>query len=358
MEITKQPTLSFVIPARNDAFTGNFKWRLETTLNYLAGNLLKLDRLDETEVVICDWGSEEPLHTALCLDRAARKISRFVLIPPEIAHQLQKDSEFPVVLAQNTAIRRCRGEYIAQIDSDILFTIEFLKALFEILEKRRDIGVPADQSLIVAKRYHVPFKYVSNSPPIHELDWFIRHFKRFLPLNAYEGKISSTTLTLMRKELWKECGGYDERMIYRGGMEVDLGHRITRKYPWFDMTTFGLFTFHLEHIQGRKLNTRKWNTWSPENLPFHPNSRDWGLNSYSLEEFIYSQKATDIEQEEPAEKQSIRLNRILFFAIARVFYNRYGLLKRMLYYYAVGKHRAITIRQFFRDRLQTWWSKK
>ena len=52
------PLLSFVIMARNDEYMGNAKWRLETTLDFLATSLSKLGRLQDAEVVIVDWQSE------------------------------------------------------------------------------------------------------------------------------------------------------------------------------------------------------------------------------------------------------------------------------------------------------------
>ena len=348
-----RPRLSFVIPARNDGFMGNFKWRFETTLNYLADNLLEVGKLHEAEIVVCDWGSEELLHTAVNLNQVARQIVRFVLVPAELARRLQGDSEFPVVLAQNAAIRRCRGEYIAQTDSDILFTTEFLRNLFGILEGRRSIGVPVNSVMIVAKRYHVPFEYVSHSPPVYELDWFIEHFKKFLPLEANYGVISATALVMMHRNLWQECGGYDERLIYRGMMEFDLGKRVTSKYEWFDLTSLGLATFHLEHSYGRMVTTRKWNPASWKSLQFNPNSPDWGLNEYTLKEFVYP--ATRVEERDIKQEQSVRLNFVLLCSIVRVVLERFVFPRRLRFHCALCKHRLAVVLREFRGKPVTQW---
>jgi len=95
---------------------GNSRWRLETTLNYVADQVKELGRAKDVEVLVADWGSEVPLREVLRLTPAAADIVSFVLIPPEIALPLQKDSPFPEVLALNAAARRAKGTYIGRID--------------------------------------------------------------------------------------------------------------------------------------------------------------------------------------------------------------------------------------------------
>src|ERR1051325_3672989 len=121
-----QPLCTFVIGARNDGYMGNFLWRLKTCLNFLAQNLEAIGRLDDLEVIICDWNSPTPVHEALELGAAAARICRFIIVPAEIAVPLQRDSSFPIPIVQNIAIRRSRGTFIGQTDSDILFTKEVL----------------------------------------------------------------------------------------------------------------------------------------------------------------------------------------------------------------------------------------
>jgi hypothetical protein len=290
----KQPLISFIIPARNDGHMGNFNWRLETVLNYLADNLQKLGRLDDLEVVVGDWGSEEPLYKILSLTPTAKKIARFVLVPPDLALEKQADSVFPIVLIQNTAIRRCRGKFIAQTDSDILFTAKFLENLFEILEGKQDIGIPVEQALLYSSRCQVPWKYASSSPPINELDWFVRNFGSFLRIDPDHGLgFCGTGMVMMPRNLWDESSCFDEKLIYWGWMEIDLGFRITQKYPGFNLTDRGLMLFHLEHFrpETERKTTRKKNPIVRDNV-FRPNGDDWGLANYSLEEFTYPEEAS------------------------------------------------------------------
>ncbi len=278
------PKLSLVYVGRNDGYMGNFNWRLSTVLNYLAQNLQLLGRLDEVEVIVTDWGSQEPLHAALTLSAAARRIAKFLIVPPELARQMQGDSDFAIVIAQNAAIRRSQGEYIGQADSDMLFTAELLKGLFDVLEGKKSIGVRPDRAMIYTKRRHVPWRYVAGNPPIHEVDWLIHRWGRLLPVERFFGfEFAGPGFMIMHRQLWDECSGYDEKLIYRGWLEIDLGLRIRRKYPLINLQKIGLAAFHLEHFPSRggnclqrRLNPTEWNN------AFRPNGEQWGLHDYDL----------------------------------------------------------------------------
>src|SRR5882672_5606856 len=93
------PIISLILCSRNDQYMGNSRWRLNTTLNYLAQRMDELGREKDVEIVVADWGSTIPLREVLELSPAAARIVSFLLIPPGIARDLQKDSPFPEVLA-------------------------------------------------------------------------------------------------------------------------------------------------------------------------------------------------------------------------------------------------------------------
>src|SRR5258708_39099657 len=97
-----RPLLSFFTGARNDSYMGNFRWRLETTINYLGASLRKLGREGAVEFVITDWGSEVPLHRVLNLTEEGRRVVRFILVPPAQAklHQT-KENDYPTSVIQN-----------------------------------------------------------------------------------------------------------------------------------------------------------------------------------------------------------------------------------------------------------------
>jgi hypothetical protein len=283
------PLLSLIYVARNDNYMGNFAWRFETALNYLAANLVDLGLLDGVEAVVTDWGSDTPLHRVLTLSAAAQQIVRYVIVPPDIAQLEQRDSPFPIVIAQNAAIRRCRSDYIAQTDSDVMFTQDVLAFLLGVLMGDCPTEVPFDQALVYAKRRHVSWQYVTAEPPLDEFDWYMRRVGWLLPVETFLSfPFAGTGLMMMHRKLWEECRGYDERLIYWGWMEIDLALRIKRKYPLYDLRRQGLAVFHMEHYPSRRAGTnpRKMNPTEFNNA-FVANDEKWGLGRYSLEEYVY-----------------------------------------------------------------------
>src|SRR5678816_1962784 len=136
--------LSLILCSRNDQYMGNSRWRLQTTLNYLGQRVGELGREKGVEVLVADWGSETPLSEVLELSPAAATIVSFLLIPPELSRDLQKDSLFPEVLALNAAARRARGEYIGRIDQDTLVGRGFLEIFFELYEGKQQLNTPLE----------------------------------------------------------------------------------------------------------------------------------------------------------------------------------------------------------------------
>jgi glycosyltransferase involved in cell wall biosynthesis len=315
------PRLSLIIGARNDQFMGNFTWRLETALNYLAANLKRLGRLEDVEVVVTDWGSEVPLHSVLSLNWSARRIVRFILVPPPLAQELQGDSEFPIVLAQNAAVRRSRGGYISQVDSDILFTPEFLAKLFEILDGHQSVGEPLERALLFCGRQEISWWVASRNPDISEIEFVIQKLARFLPESAWvyvndpgicavynkrnnplhahdDFYFPWMAFAMLHRNAWHESRGYNERLIYRGAFDIDFALRIRQKYVWVDLGFFGVTLFHLNHhppISLLQSSPRKVNRMNATNFVFNPNDEGWGLGKYELQEVCYKADAQEGE---------------------------------------------------------------
>src|SRR6478672_1696243 len=166
------PILSLILCSRNDNYMGNSRWRLETTLNYVADQVELLGRERDVEVLVADWGSNIPLRDVLRLTPAAAQITSFILIPPEIARPLQKDSPFPEVLALNAAARRARGAYIGRIDQDTLVGQRFLKVFFQLHAQLW----PLDSALLFSNVRMVPYRFAVRCPSRAAVQEFINRF--------------------------------------------------------------------------------------------------------------------------------------------------------------------------------------
>jgi hypothetical protein len=277
--------LTLVIPGRNDAYMGDFKWRLGTCLDYLARNLKQAGRLHDVEVLICDWNSEVPLHHVLELTPDAAEIVRFVVVPPKFAVPAQQDSPFPIPIAQNVAIRRARGEFIAQTDSEILYTPSTVRALLNVLDGTVLTGVDNKRALLVSGRRHLPFQWAMRRPSLDEIDSFLnRNAGLAMKEPLFAGLATPSAMALMHRSVWLECGGYDERFIYWGWMEIDLYLRVTQRHPWRTLDNYGVNLVHIEHYKtGRQGGQTRRENPTPVSMQYEANDSMWGMAGLELE---------------------------------------------------------------------------
>jgi len=287
-----RPALSLILCSRNDEYMGNSRWRLQTTLNYAADQIEALGRTDDVEILVTDWGSDVPLREVLELTTAAARMVSFILVPPQIARPLQKDSPFPEVLALNAAVRRASGAYIGRIDQDTLVGRHFLDVFLGFADGSQTIDVPDEPVMFFANVRLVPYRFAVRCPPLRMVERYIEQLGGSLQLEIdrrWPFYHSSVGIWLLPQALWRECGGYDESMLYMNAMEIEMIQRLRLKYAIVDIGRIVDFDFyHLEHyhpwVPRRSSVYRKTNRYDnripPETL--HPNDEDWGLAQYPL----------------------------------------------------------------------------
>jgi hypothetical protein len=279
-----RPLLTLVIGARNDGYMGNFAWRLETCLNFLGDNLSAIGRIAEVEVLVCDWNSPEPVEGILALNPVIAGITKFIVVPGDVAVPLQLDSSFPIPIVQNIAIRRARGLYIGQTDSDILYTKDALLHLMAVLEGKSELDVSPAQSLLVASRRHVPWELASAAPGREEIDRYLRQSGNEAPLEKLiPGFATPSSCAILHREVWAACRGYDETLVNWGWMEIDLYLRLCQRLPWRDLAPLGVVLYHLEHYPNNNRTTapRKMNPMAIRDR-FDTGNEDWGHPGLAL----------------------------------------------------------------------------
>jgi hypothetical protein len=290
------PALSIILCSRNDTYMGDPVARLQLALNYLAANLASCGLESAVEIVVTDWGSASPLRNAVKLSSQAARVSKFVEVPQTLAAELQRDSAFAEVIALNAAARRSSGKYIARIDQDTLVGCRFLRYFF--LEVHGSDNSGADTKILFAQRRQIPFEFSSQNPSLTESQKFLRYCGRFLPVDVLSPFFHSPVgIMLMSKAIWCAAGGYDERMIHWGWMEVDFIRRLTSRYRVVDIGPItGYDFYHLEHYpQDQPRNTsRKLNATSIIPSAFHPNTDMWGLADRELSVNQASSTAADM----------------------------------------------------------------
>jgi hypothetical protein len=286
-----RPALSLILCSRNDQYMGNSRWRLQTTLNYVARQAYALSREADVEVLIADWGSGTPLRDVLELSAHAAQISSFILIPPGLARELQKDSPFPEVLALNAAARRAAGEYIGRVDQDTLVGRRFLRTFFDLYEGRKPLDPPLETALLFANVRLVPYRVSVRCPPLWAMERYIAAFRRLLRVEVSSSApcyFNSVGIWLAHRDLWHECRGYDERMLYMNDMEINMIERLRNRHRVVDLgRSVGWDFYHLEHYH--PLEPRTSGSYRRVNDPsfvtpreIAPNGADWGLAQVPL----------------------------------------------------------------------------
>ncbi len=287
--------ISFVLCSRNDQFQGDSLWRLGTSINYVARQLAMLGRLDEAEVIVTDWGSETvPLREAVALTEDARRITRFITVPPVLAKEKARDSPFAEVFAINAAVRRARGDYIGRIDQDTLVGRRFLTWFFDSVEASTG-RFPLQTTAMISNRRRIPYGFAVRTPRFPLVERYVTTFgQRVLPTmvalfaeSYWEVYIG---IILLHRDLWADCEGYDESFLYYGFMEFDLFMRLFTKYEGIDIGPLvGEDFYHLDHmpawIMWFKLD-RKTNVMRRPGLneppTMRPNGPAWGMSDHDL----------------------------------------------------------------------------
>jgi tetratricopeptide (TPR) repeat protein len=276
--------LSIVIQGRNDSYMGNFEWRLSTNINKLAQNIVNLGIQGKVQIILVDWGSEEPLSKVLTLSDEAINILDVIYVDKFVADKFNKDSEYSMVHAINTGIRRASGSYIMFCDGDTYIPNESLKKIVELISESTKSGFVPNRSLLMASRYHIPKSFQQSNPSLDEIDNFIKKNQ----FNLSHDKINTTEFTgtatayLLPRKIWYECTGFNEALIYWGWFDIDLFHRIKLKYDTYDFEDIGMPFYHLEHYSNS--NNRNMQAENPRKInqgiipaSFAINSKDWGL---------------------------------------------------------------------------------
>jgi len=334
--------ISFILCSRNDNYMGNPVGRLEIALNFLAKNIRLLGREESVEVIVTDWGSKVPLKDFMKLDAAAAKITRFLEVPITVVKEVQKDSPFAEVLALNAAARKASGQYIGRIDQDTLVGKHFLKIFFEWTDGERNPNMDLKTSYLFSKRRQIPFTFASRVSSLDAVEKFLRFCGRRLLVEKWGPFFfnSPVGIMILSKDLWMKCGGYDERLLYWGWMEVDLAHRLKEEHRVVDIGPLVHHDFyHLEHYDPRlpRQTPRKMNPMISENLEFYPNNHNWGLLKYplSLSSYVLNSNLRLSDKNQSVNDRR-ELKVVLMAIVSEIFESLYRDLKAVWKFFSSG----------------------
>jgi hypothetical protein len=281
---------------------GNSRWRLETSINLSLLNAKEANFLEQLEIIVSDWGSDVPLSEVIALVPEAEGRVKFVYIPPDISRKEQKDSKFPEVIALNAAARRATGDYIGRIDNDTIVGKEFYSNFKNCIDNKQNLWFEPEDVFMFVERRSIPYRISQKSFPLFYIENYLKWFgQRLKTESAREWGLpfwwSPVGIMIFHRKIWKNSGGYDEKLIYWGWMEGDLAIRLAQKHHLIDFKDLvGNHLYHLEHYsnlidykdRNGPATPRKKNSPVFNKLKYYKNDEHWGLSNFDIKTNKYT----------------------------------------------------------------------
>lgn len=282
------PIVSFILCGRDDEYLGDFNYRISTAISFLCRSARLIERLEDIEVVVVDWGGTRPLSQAVTLTPECDSGVRFIVVPPEVAATRNiGDRSFNVPAAFNTGIRRARGRFIAIMSADVLFSRVALFNLMHLLEGGYCRTFHHQRMLVNIERIMLPPGLCNRR---YTLDQWDRHLELHrhqcdYRRNLITGTSGGVGAILLPADLWQETEGFSEKYggAY-GWFDIELSLRINQRYPSIDSSNFGIVVFDMAPPRTR---TQKGESNIREiSFSFKSENDLWGLGEVHLEEQV------------------------------------------------------------------------
>lgn len=275
------PLLSHIMFGRNDNYLGNFKRRLEMSVNYNSRQAAECGHLGDYEILICDWDSPRPLRLDLNLDGPARQCTRFLEIDRDMIIGGGLDpAVFNLAAAMNVGLRRAGGEMLMLSPAEVFFPHQAMKNLFALI--KNEVSFPADirNCYLGALRYMVPWQIAEHLGP-DDLDrYFLLHCANLRPGHYFpdgshcHGLAAGEGAHLFSRELARKIKGASEEYIHRS-QDLDLGRRIGQLAPVLKADLAGVFCYDLDQRPRQRASLRVNEDKVYPTLS--PNGDNWGL---------------------------------------------------------------------------------
>jgi len=293
--LDKQKLISICLFGRNDNYMPDFLYRMETTINFVAQSVKRLDRLNDIEIIVLDWGSSNPLSQVLSLSQEAASICRFVLVRAE------EHGKIPVCSALNIAIQKSSGDYIAMCGADALIPPTSFQAIFNVIAGNSSIKSP-EKKYFNCGRHVLPHSVVESQPDIEGWERFLRLNSWKLPKqNAYGGFLyGNAGFLLMHREVLFEAKGLSESLNYGWGWnDIDLTLRLLHKYQWYDLGHEGFLLYDMEHSPTEGTRVKEIKEQPPHLIATNiSENAQWGVVGFEIEEQFSSYRAKTVSQVE------------------------------------------------------------
>lgn len=232
-----------------------------------------------TEIIIADDGST--IETKYVIDDYSRRS----VVP--IVHVWHEDDGFRLSMIRNKAIVRAKGEYIIQIDGDVVLEKHFIQDHIEISERgcfvcgsRVRLDEKISHKIIEGKMsqpnlFNMPLSYATNSLRCKLL-------RRYMATRYGQKKIDH--LRGCNMAFWREnliaVNGYNEDLTQWGHEDGEIAFRLHYSGVKKKFIKFGAVLYHLYHKEASRSNEQlhldRLQTVKEQRLTWCDN----GLNKY------------------------------------------------------------------------------
>ena len=239
--------LTLILATRNDRYNGDPMARLRVSLTRTLANAEAAGMpMDGLEIIVCDWGSEEPVKNAVPFHPALRHLH---------VSKTKADSYetfFYETKALNLAARGARGKWIGRMDQDTIVGRRFFEWYVA--------GNMEAGSVYFSPRRQLPPSVEEEQDGNNHNDPPTR--------TAYD---SAVGMFLLEREVWHRHRGYCEAMRFFNHIEVEFLTRLDKEHPIrFFAPEIDMPFYHLWHSR-HDADPRKQNELTPV-----PNGEDWG----------------------------------------------------------------------------------
>ena len=270
--------MSKIKPRSVSVLVATYNW--PQALRHAIHSIWSQDRLPD-EILIADDGSG---------DETLEQISQLKKNSPiPIRHIWHPDEGFRLAAIRNKAIDQAQGEYIIQIDGDIILDPHFISDHLKMAERGAflcgsRVWVSKAQSLSLLQQQpgarilkkHLPLSSILNSLRSYPLSKLLAdRYKKNRP----------TALRGCNMSFWKSdllaVNGYNEAIQGWGSEDAELAIRLINQGVKKRFLKFSAVAYHLYHLENSKSNSRlnekilnktieQRATWADSGIRSHP----------------------------------------------------------------------------------------
>lgn len=262
------PLITYVIASRNDGYCGNPMERLVNTLNSI------LHKSINCEIIVVDWGSEEPIVDEVVGQIPYTNKTRFVMIPPHVTNNfldLHK-APFPETIALNVGFRLAKGDFCGRLDQDTMIGDAFAGWVLSMLQYRHELA------WFSTRRDLRPGSLNIDNAEV----W------KKMPLASPEFYKAAVGILIAPASILRATKGYNESMLYRNHMEHDLCYRLNAICGLNNLAPIvGADFYHQWHPEVIDREHNKMPTDDElEWVLKKPRPKTWGLEGITLREEV------------------------------------------------------------------------